>query len=113
VSEHFFSEGATMNGKWLAGVALGVVIGLAAATVGWHARADGQAVQVQRPARQHWEYQVLWSQTSGTASAGPMTAEYNGLAKDGWEYVGPIVHTTYGQTVAYTGGVYVLFKRSK
>jgi hypothetical protein len=103
-----------MNCKWLVGVVLGMGLGFAAATVGWHARADGQAVQVQGAGLQHWEYKVIWlqpQQRGGSVKA--VTADFNALAQDGWEYVGPVVHTGYGQTPATDGLVYVVFKRAK
>jgi hypothetical protein len=111
VSDHFFSEGATMNGKWLAGVALGVVLGLVVSSWGWPSRAEGQAAQVRGPDphRPQWEYKVVATTTHG-GDPNAMTTGYNGLAKDGWEYVGPVGADQRGGTVH---GVFVLFKRSK
>jgi hypothetical protein len=106
-----------MNGKWLAGVALGVVLGLVAASLGWPSRAEGQAAQVRGPDphRPQWEYKVVWSQVGNsnpTTFTQGMTAEYNGLAKEGWEYVGQVANSP-GPTANHVSGVFVLFKRAK
>jgi hypothetical protein len=106
-----------MNGKLLAGVALGVVLGLAVSSWGWPSRAEGQAAQVRGPDlhRQQWEYKVILSWTQGgdpNGIAGAMTTDYNRLAKDGWEYVGP-VGAEQGPVAAHPTGVFVLFKRPK
>ena len=47
------------------------------------------------------------------ASAEAMTRQFNALAAEGWEYVGPVAPTGKQPAAGERGGVLSLFKRAK
>jgi hypothetical protein len=93
-----------MNGKLMAGLALGFCLGVATvATWAWQpAPAHG------RDAAPRWEYKAVVFVSHRTDAE--YTRHLNQLAEDGWEYAGQIVNST-------TPGVQlpsvVAFKRPK
>jgi len=107
-----------MNGKMLAAVIVGMVLGVMAASVRWSTRAEGQGTTVRGPKLPQWEYKVVYSGTSAldAQNAEALTKQFGKLATDGWEYVGPIVDRTFANRNGYyagNAGVLVLFKRAK
>jgi hypothetical protein len=106
-----------MNGKCIAALVVGIALGVAASSSGLVPGAAGQ-VQVRGPNLQQWEYKVVFSSIAGTGEKDSerFTNEFDRLAADRWEYVGPVLdRTSTGLNGAYSGinGVYVLFKRPK
>jgi hypothetical protein len=106
-----------MTGKLITAVAFGLLLGVAGTSlVVRQPEARGQEPERKQP-KQQWEYKVLFSSAEVKDPARAMTEQYNLLAAEGWEYVGPVVERTHsgGPTGGYTGigGAYVLFKRSK
>lgn len=76
--------------------------------------------QAQQPAkRQQWEYKVVFTSAQDSDGAQDLTNQYNALAAEGWEFVGPIVDKTErngsGSNVHYVGirGAFTLFRRQK
>ena len=117
-----------MNSKLAAGLAIGLAIGFAGAlVVTSQPEARGQEKQ-----KQQWEYKVVACSLDGAKGRLPdadaakaLTEQYNTLAADGWEYVGPVVEKTVAASphvigggtppASYVGisGTFVLFKRPK
>ncbi len=102
-----------MKGRCLAAVLAGVVLGAGAATL---ALRQPEARAQEKERRAGWEYQVVFSRARDAADTKAMTEQYNALAKDGWEYVGPVVGRTQVEGPAGAAGIagaYVLFRRPK
>src|SRR5262245_29182686 len=102
-----------MSGQWLAAVLAGVVLGTGATALALR-QSEAQAQEKER--RAPWEYQVVFSRAREQADAKAMTEQYDVLAKDGWEYVGPVVDRTQVEGPAGAAGIagaYVLFRRPK
>jgi hypothetical protein len=124
--EHFLLGGSKMNGKLAVAVAFGLTLGFAAALF-VTSQPEAQAQAQEKPKKQQWEYKVVYCALSGEKGLLPdkdaaktLTEQYNTLAADRWEYVGPVVEQTYPVArgvagAAYQGiaGTFVLFKRSK
>jgi hypothetical protein len=102
-----------MNGKMITAAFVGLVLGYAGA-LHW-----GQPASLAREkgGKQRWEYRVVFSTTEGAGNEKKMTEQYNALAAEGWEYVGPVVDSTHAKSpngnYAGIGGAYVVFKRAK
>ncbi len=106
-----------MIGK-LIGVVIGVAIGGVVALALKQPEAQGQ----EKAKNAQWEFKVVFS-TSGPfdndtrGAENAMTNQYNTLAAEGWEYVGPVVDkNTRAQGPPHntlTDGAFVLFKRQK
>lgn len=79
-----------MNGKILAALAIGLVIGFFVTLVARQPEAHGQE---KAKAQQQWEYRVVFASgnRNDDADAQKLTTEFNTLAADGWEYVSPVV----------------------
>jgi hypothetical protein len=102
-----------MRGQYLATVLVGVVIGSGATTLAL--RQPGALAQ-EKERKAGWEYKVVFSRAQEKDDDKAMTEQYAGLAKDGWEYVGPVVNRTqFGGPTGAAGvaGAYVLFRRSR
>src|SRR5262245_14308503 len=103
-----------MTSKLIAAVAVGLVLGYVSAVMPW-----GQPASLaqEKDRKQRWEYRVVFSYTEGKEKAKKMTEDYNALAAEGWEYVGPVVDSTHNRALnanySGIGGAYVIFKRSK
>ena len=103
-----------MRGKYLAAVAVGILLGVA-----------GTAVVVRQPpaqaqgrdAKGPWEYRVAFAHTDNfEAGAKAMTEQFGRLAADGWEYVGPAAEWSRqdaGGQYAGAAGAFLVFKRQK
>jgi hypothetical protein len=88
-------------------VALGVTVAVALL---YQPPAWGQG---QRPKTQ-WEYRVVLSATKHEKQqADAMTRDFNALAADGWEYVGPVSESTENGLYLLRQGVFTLFRRPK
>ena len=65
------------------------------------------------PRPQRWEYKIVLASSRSVAPGGgddavdKLTEQFNTLAKDGWEYVGPVVQRTTSSQQC------VAFRRSK
>ena len=69
--------------------------------------------QAEKP-KLRWEYRVLLSATAHKKEgAVAMTQEFNALAADGWEYVGPVSESAENGPYLMRPGIFVLFKRPK
>jgi hypothetical protein len=106
-----------MTGKLITAVAAGLFLGIAGtAVVVRQPEARGQEPERGRP-KQQWEYKVIFSSTEAQDPARAMTEQYNLLAAEGWEYVGPVVEKTHARSpngnYAGVSGAYVLFRRPK
>jgi hypothetical protein len=94
-----------MNVRWLLAALLGVALGGAAVSLNPLHSAPAPEAKPQR-----WEYKVV--NISGTPRGGEgdpadkITDQFNTLAKDGWDYVGPV-------TARSTTTHFVAFRRSK
>jgi hypothetical protein len=96
---------------------------LLAAVVGLLLGAAATAVALRQPEAQAqeatkgpaWEYKVVYSSASQAEAAKALTEQYNALAGDGWEYVGPVVERTAikGPGLVGVDGTFVLFKRPR
>jgi hypothetical protein len=101
-----------MNKTRFAALTVGLTLAITAGFFGWNSSAKGQA-QARGP---QLEYRVVWSELEPDGiSAEAITKSYNDLAKEGWEYQGPIVNGVVQPSRGRPGrfGVYVLFKRGK
>jgi hypothetical protein len=124
--QHFSLGGSKMNGKSAVAMAIGLTLGFAASIcITRQPEAQGQ----EKPKKQQWEYKVVSCSLYGNKGLLPdrdaakaLTEQYNTLAADGWEYVGPVVEKTLpavsvGASISpqsYQGisGTFVLFRRS-
>jgi hypothetical protein len=99
-----------MNARLLVTALVGAAAGAAAVSFGPPREAHAQAAA----GRQRWEYKVLYCPSqlpNDQANEDKLGQLFNDLAKDGWEYAGPVADRTFqpGQVV----GGYVAFKRPK
>jgi hypothetical protein len=121
-----------MNGKLEVALAIGLTLGFAGAIL---VKRQPEAQGQEKPKKQQWEYKVVACSLYGDKGLLPdkdatqaLTEQYNSLAADGWEYVGPVVEKTFpagpqaarvvvagAPPPAYQGisGTFVLFKRPK
>lgn len=116
--------------RWkLAAVAAGLFVGLVASGAGMQAGGRAQ----DKPAGQRFEYKVVFSPVAHVevrearridgeikevvlgpkASAEAMTKQFNALAAEGWEYIGPVAPTGRQGSGDLAGGVLTVFKRAK
>ena len=94
-----------MKARLLIATLLGVALGGAAVTVSPLRSAPAPEAKTQR-----WEYKVIrFTATAMSDAADKLTDEVNALAKDGWEYAGPLAPPAPG---TFTGQ-YVTFRRAK
>jgi hypothetical protein len=114
-------------------VAAAAVAGLLAGAVAFQARQGPGARAEDPPGRQRVEYKVVFSpvehdtvrerrtvdgkakqiEHGPKASAEAMTKQFNALAADGWEYVGPLTSTGRQAPGSEASGVLTVFKRAK
>lgn len=103
-----------MTSRLLAAVVVGLALGYAGAVMHWGQPATFAA---EKDRKQRWEYRVVFSSTEGRENEKKITDQYNALAAEGWEYVGPVVDSTHNRALnahySGIGGAYVVFKRSK
>jgi hypothetical protein len=95
-----------MTPRLFLAVLLGVVLGGAAVTVN-----PLHSAPAPEPRPQRWEYKVvlLTVMRGGPNDVAPedkLTEQFNTMAKDGWDYVGPVVSRS-------STSQYVAFRRSK
>jgi hypothetical protein len=83
-----------MKAKLLTSLAVGMLFGCAISQVTMQAQAFAQAKAKAR--QQQWEYKVVYCNAVGRTEplALEMTLQFNKLAANGWEYVGPVVEWT-------------------
>jgi hypothetical protein len=94
-----------MNAKLMLAAVVGLGIGLAVPSIGWHQSARGQ----QQEKAPRWQYKVECF-SENTASA---TEQLNKLTDDGWEYVG-LINTAAARPNGPLGQpTLVAFKRIK
>ena len=99
-----------MSTRLLSAALLGVAVGATAVTLNPLHSAPAPAPE---PRPQRWEYKVVLVSgrpTPGAAGEDAMTQltdQFNALAKDGWEYAGPVVQRITGSQHC------VAFRRSK
>jgi hypothetical protein len=103
-----------MKAKLLASLVVGMVIGCAISQVALQTQAYAQAKANARPLQ--WEYKVVYCNAIGRteALAVEMTLQFNRLAANGWDYVGPVVEWTLDDmrgSYRGVGGQYILFRR--
>jgi hypothetical protein len=107
-----------MRGKLVVAVLAGALAGgMGTALVVRQPEARAQEKDRAPERRGGWEYQVVFASSQGKDVAKAMTEQFAALAKDGWEYVGPVVDYTRlesaPQAAVGVGGAYVLFRRPK
>jgi hypothetical protein len=103
-----------MTGKLIAAVVAGLVLGVAGTSLFVNQpEARGQ----QKEKQPQWEYKVILASAEAKDAAKVMTEQYNALAAEGWEYVGPVVDSTHARALngpySGIGGAFILFKRPK
>ena len=93
-----------MNARMLFAALLGAALGGAAILI-----SPLHSAPMPEPKASPWEYKVVAFGESGSAAADKLTDQFNTLAGNGWEYVGPVQPrlTTPG------GGQFVAFRRHK
>jgi hypothetical protein len=103
-----------MTGKLIAVVAGGLLLGVAGTFLFVN---QPQARGQQKEKQPLWEYKVIFSSAEAKDAAKVMTEQYNTLAAEGWEYVGPVVESTHARALngpySGIGGAFILFKRPK
>ena len=103
-----------MTGKLIAVAVVGLVLGYVGAVM---PRGQSASLAQEKGRKQQWEYRVVFCSTEGKQNEKKMTEQYNALAAEGWEYVGPVVDSTHNRALnahySGIGGAYVVFKRSK
>jgi hypothetical protein len=100
-----------MKTKLATTLVVGLVLGLATAFIARQPEVQAQ----ERVKAQAFEYKVVLvpdhrtsgGSNTGNADAMKMTTQFNALAADGWEYVGPVVETSARPYC------FVLFKRQR
>jgi hypothetical protein len=105
-----------MTRRILGASALGIVFSAAWAS----SMVNGSAAHGQEKAKQtRWEYRVILANARlKEKSSTVMTEQFNELASEGWEYVGPVAESSETRNIP-TGyylepnGAFVLFKRLK
>ncbi|TMQ30494.1 MAG: hypothetical protein E6K70_24075 [Planctomycetota bacterium] len=74
-----------MSGKTVASLIAGLVIGIAVGALGWHPEAKATPNRAEG-----WEYKTVLLRRTDAEFAGGAENKLNALAKDGWEYIGPV-----------------------
>src|SRR5271169_1441727 len=101
-----------MNARLLVTALLGVAIGAAAVSFNPLHSAPAPEPRVQR-----WEYKVVYISSTARGlddkPADVLTDQLNTLAKDGWEYAGPVMGDSMGRGGGGGGRNYVAFRRFK
>jgi hypothetical protein len=89
----------------------GVAIGAAAVSLNPLQSAPAPESRAQR-----WEYKIVYLSGGLRADGDPaekLTEQFNVLAKDGWEYTGPIAPDSAGRGGGGGGRQYLAFRRFK
>jgi hypothetical protein len=95
-------------------------VGIAIASA-WAGSMSNRSIVVgqEQKNRARWEYRVILAKSQqDERSAALMTEQFNALASDGWEYVGPVADSSETRNVPNgfyldLNGAFLLFKRQK